>query len=206
MANDTKERLLAAALEMFLQYGYAGTNIRELSASLGLVKTGVYKHYESKEAVWNAMITASVHGHEEQHAAVNLIHKIMLIGEYSLIQSFSLCLLTQQVNCSTIALQGGDSMAMESTLQVRMDSALKAEVEALYKSLGTSFAEAVRIFAQQSIREGGMPFTPSLKAWDELTQDEIDARLRKSMADVSAGRVLSQDQLDAKMREKFTRE
>ena len=97
-------------------------------------------------------------------------------------------------------------MAMESTLQVRMDSALKAEVEALYKSLGTSFAEAVRIFAQQSIREGGMPFTPSLKAWDELTQDEIDARLRKSMADVSAGRVLSQDQLDAKMREKFVRE
>ena len=153
------------------------------------------------------MITASVHGHEEQHdAAVNLIHKIMLIGEYSLIQSFSLCLLTQQTNCSTIALQGGDSMAMESTLQVRMDSALKAEVEALYKSLGTSFAEAVRIFAQQSIREGGMPFTPSLKAWDELTQDEIDARLRKSMADVSAGRVLSQDQLDAKMRERFARE
>lgn len=59
--------------------------------------------------------------------------------------------------------------------------------------------------AQQSIREGGMPFTPSLKAWDELTQDEIDARLRKSMADVSAGRVLSQDQLDAKMRERFAR-
>ena len=51
MANDTKERLLAAALEMFLQYDYAGTNIRELSASLGLVKTGAYKHYESKEAV-----------------------------------------------------------------------------------------------------------------------------------------------------------
>jgi addiction module RelB/DinJ family antitoxin len=152
------------------------------------------------------MITVSVQGHEGQHAVANLIHKIMLIGEYSLIQSFSLCLLTQQTDCSTIALQGGDSMAMESTLQVRMDSALKAEVEALYKSLGTSFAEAVRIFAQQSIREGGMPFTPSLKSWDELTQDEIDARLRKSMADVSAGRVLSQDQLDAKMREKFARE
>ena len=37
MANDTKERILAAALEMFSQNGYAGTNIRELSASLGLV-------------------------------------------------------------------------------------------------------------------------------------------------------------------------
>ena len=56
MANDTKERILAAALEMFSKNGYAGTNIRELSASLGLVKSGVYKHYESKEAIWNAVL------------------------------------------------------------------------------------------------------------------------------------------------------
>ena len=56
MAGDTKERILEAALEMFSQNGYAGTNIRELSASLGLVKSGVYKHYESKEAIWNALL------------------------------------------------------------------------------------------------------------------------------------------------------
>ena len=60
MANDTKERILAAALEMFSQKGYAGTNIRELSASLGLVKSGVYKHYESKEAIWNALLDEMV--------------------------------------------------------------------------------------------------------------------------------------------------
>ena len=56
MANGTKERILEAALEMFSQNGYAGTNIRELSASLGLVKSGVYKHFESKEAIWNALL------------------------------------------------------------------------------------------------------------------------------------------------------
>ena len=56
MANDTKEKILTAALEMFSQNGYAGTNIRELSASLGLVKSGVYKHFESKEAIWNALL------------------------------------------------------------------------------------------------------------------------------------------------------
>ena len=56
MASDTKERILEAALLMFSQNGYAGTNIRELSASLGLVKSGVYKHYESKEAIWNALL------------------------------------------------------------------------------------------------------------------------------------------------------
>ena len=49
MANDTKERILAAALEMFSQKGYAGTNIRELTASLGLVKSGGYKNFERKD-------------------------------------------------------------------------------------------------------------------------------------------------------------
>ena len=56
MASGTKERILETALEMFSQNGYAGTNLRELSASLGLVKSGVYKHYESKEAIWNALL------------------------------------------------------------------------------------------------------------------------------------------------------
>ncbi len=56
MAKDTKERILTAALEMFSQKGYEGTNIRELSASLGLVKYSIYKHFESKEAIWNALL------------------------------------------------------------------------------------------------------------------------------------------------------
>ena len=56
MANDTKERILEAALEMFSQNGYTGTNIRELTASLGLVKSSMYKHFESKEAIWNALL------------------------------------------------------------------------------------------------------------------------------------------------------
>lgn len=49
-------------------------------------------------------------------------------------------------------------MAKEATLQVRMDAELKEKAEELYKNLGTSFAEAVRIFARQSIQENGMPF------------------------------------------------
>ena len=60
MAKETKERILAAALELFSQNGYAGTNIRELSASLGLVKSGVYKHFESKEAIWDALLDEMV--------------------------------------------------------------------------------------------------------------------------------------------------
>ena len=56
MAKDTKERILAAALEMFSQNGFAGTNIRELTASLGLVKSSMYRHFESKEDIWNTLL------------------------------------------------------------------------------------------------------------------------------------------------------
>lgn len=56
MAKGTKERILTAALEMFSQNGYAGTNIRELTASLGLVKSSLYRHFESKEEIWNALL------------------------------------------------------------------------------------------------------------------------------------------------------
>ncbi len=49
-------------------------------------------------------------------------------------------------------------MAKEATLQVRMDSELKEQAELLYKQMGTSLAEAVRIFAKQSVADGAMPF------------------------------------------------
>ncbi len=52
-------------------------------------------------------------------------------------------------------------MAKEAVYQLRMDEDIKTQVEALYRRLGTMFAEAVRIFAIQSLREQGMPFTPS---------------------------------------------
>ena len=56
MAKDTKEKILSAALELFSQNGYAGTNIRELSAALGMGKSSLYRHFESKEAIWNALL------------------------------------------------------------------------------------------------------------------------------------------------------
>ena len=56
MAKDTRSRLVEAALPLFARNGYAGTNIRELSASLGLGKSSLYRHFESKDELWNAML------------------------------------------------------------------------------------------------------------------------------------------------------
>ena len=54
--KGTKERILDAALDMFARRGYDGTNLRDLAASLGLSKSALYRHFASKEAMWDALV------------------------------------------------------------------------------------------------------------------------------------------------------
>ena len=56
MENSTKEIILDAALVCFAENGYKGTNLRDFATRIGLSKSALYRHYESKEAIWNAMI------------------------------------------------------------------------------------------------------------------------------------------------------
>ena len=56
MEYTTRERILDAALVCFAEYGYKGTNLRELAAGMGLSKSALYKHYESKEEIWSAVL------------------------------------------------------------------------------------------------------------------------------------------------------
>ena len=54
MANNTREMILEKALEMFSERGYAGTNLRELAMEVGITKGALYKHFKSKEDIWNS--------------------------------------------------------------------------------------------------------------------------------------------------------
>ena len=66
MGKDTKEKILMKALELFSQQGYEGTNINELMESLGLVKSAMYRHFESKEAIWNTRLDRLIVYYEER--------------------------------------------------------------------------------------------------------------------------------------------
>ena len=71
MAKGTKERILDEALRQFSQKGYDGTNIRELTASLGLVKSSMYKHYKSKEEIWNSLLDRMIAYYNERFGSAN---------------------------------------------------------------------------------------------------------------------------------------
>lgn len=56
MESTTKSRILDEALVMFAENGYKGTNLRDLAEQLGLSKSALYKHYKSKEDIWNSLL------------------------------------------------------------------------------------------------------------------------------------------------------
>lgn len=56
MGKETKDRILDEALISFVENGYKGTNLRDFAAGMGLSKSALYSHYESKEAIWSALI------------------------------------------------------------------------------------------------------------------------------------------------------
>lgn len=48
-----------------------------------------------------------------------------------------------------------------ATLTVNVDDAVKADADALYKSMGMNLTTAVNVFLRKSLQVGGMPFTPT---------------------------------------------
>ena len=87
-----------------------------------------------------------------------------------------------------------------TNINIRMDSDLKAQADALFGELGMYLSTAFNIFVRQSIRDGGIPFEitlnhpskdtiaamleaeriakdPSVKGYNDL--DELFAELKK---------------------------
>lgn len=50
-----------------------------------------------------------------------------------------------------------------ATVQARVSPELKQEAEAVFSAIGMSTAEAIRVFLQQAVNSGGLPFQPSAK-------------------------------------------
>ena len=54
--TSTKERVLLAALGLFAKDGYEAVSVSEIAGALGMTKSALYKHYENKRAILQAII------------------------------------------------------------------------------------------------------------------------------------------------------
>ena len=52
----TKERILLASVSLFAKNGYFGVSVKDIANVVGIKPASLYNHYESKEALWKAVL------------------------------------------------------------------------------------------------------------------------------------------------------
>ncbi len=92
---------------------------------------------------------------------------------------------------------------MDAVVEITMDKELLDAVEELYRSMGTTFEEAARMFARESIRVQGLPFRPTLVNWEDLSPQDVEDKVRRANADIEAGRVYTSDEAAAILEARF---
>jgi len=72
---------------------------------------------------------------------------------------------------------------MNSTVQARVSNELKDDAERVFQALGLKTSDAIRMFLQQSVNVGGLPFRPTMK---QPNSDTL-----KALEDTESGENLS---------------
>ncbi|MDR0879173.1 MAG: TetR/AcrR family transcriptional regulator [Clostridioides sp.] len=54
---DTKEKILQESLKLFARDGYEGVSVRNIAEAVGVTKGALYKHYSSKQAIFDSIVT-----------------------------------------------------------------------------------------------------------------------------------------------------
>lgn len=67
--NDTKERILLAALRLFARDGYEAASVSAIAGELGVTKGALYKHYASKRAIFESILARMERRDAEQAEA-----------------------------------------------------------------------------------------------------------------------------------------
>jgi AcrR family transcriptional regulator len=54
--GDTRSRIQAVALELFIEHGYEATSLREIAERLGVTKAALYYHFKTKEDIVTSLM------------------------------------------------------------------------------------------------------------------------------------------------------
>src|SRR5258707_9373535 len=54
--SDTRSRIQAIALELFIEQGYEATSLREIAERLGVTKAALYYHFKTKDEIIQSLV------------------------------------------------------------------------------------------------------------------------------------------------------
>ncbi len=68
----TKNRILLEALTLFADKGYEAVSVAQIATAVGIKAPSLYKHYKSKQEIFDAIITEMAGRYEKQAAAMQM--------------------------------------------------------------------------------------------------------------------------------------
>lgn len=68
----TKKRIIREALNLFAEKGYEAVSVAQIAAAVGIKAPSLYKHYKSKQDIFNAILSEMSERYEKQAAAMQM--------------------------------------------------------------------------------------------------------------------------------------
>lgn len=69
---NTKKRILNEALTLFSEKGYGNVYVAQIAEAVGIKAPSLYKHYKSKQDIFNAILDEMKSSYDRQAASLNL--------------------------------------------------------------------------------------------------------------------------------------
>ena len=88
--EDTKQRILEKALELFSSRGYDAVSVGEIAKAVGVKAPSLYNHYPSKQAIFDAIVEATAAQYEKDIPVFTEITEDALFEKVRQIFSYSL--------------------------------------------------------------------------------------------------------------------
>ena len=70
--ENTKEKILETALELFSEKGYDSVSVGEIAEAVGIKAPSLYNHFPSKQAVFEAIVEATARQYERDTDRIDI--------------------------------------------------------------------------------------------------------------------------------------
>lgn len=70
--EDTRQRILDMALELFAAHGYDSVSVSEIAKAVGIKAPSLYNHFAGKQAIFDAIVESTAARYEEDTGRVSI--------------------------------------------------------------------------------------------------------------------------------------
>ena len=71
--EDTRQKILAKALELFSVHGYDAVSVGQIAAAVGIKAPSLYNHFPSKRAIFDAIVEATAAQYEADTDRIDML-------------------------------------------------------------------------------------------------------------------------------------